>query len=274
MKVIEQFLRGKRSDITKCEDCIVVADAFVAVIDGVTAKNALLVDDKSTGRIAAELVAQAIDALAPDATIEIAVEAFTQKLVNFYETHAIEAQARENVNDRLAASVIVYSAHRKEVWSIGDCQCAINGRLYDFSKKIDKVISEARALYVEGLLINGACVAELLEEDVSRTYIEPLIRVAASFQNTEQKSEFAYGVIDGFMVPATFFHSISVNPGDEIILASDGYPCLKKTLEESELALSVHLRDDPLCYQSYKSTKGVAAGNCSYDDRAYVRFII
>ena len=57
-----------------------------------------------------------------------------------------------------------------------------------------------------------------------------------------------------------------------IVLASDGYPVLKGTLAESERELSEILKNDPLCYKVYCSTKGLKKGNVSFDDRSYIRF--
>ena len=46
----------------------------------------------------------------------------------------------------------------------------------------------------------------------------------------------------------------------------------QKTLAESETALANLIANDPLCISLYKATKGVLAGNASFDDRSYVRF--
>ena len=55
------------------------------------------------------------------------------------------------------------------------------------------------------------------------------------------------------------------------ILASDGYPVLADTLEETERLLACSLAEDPLRIGEHLSTKGVAAGNESFDDRTYLR---
>lgn len=60
--------------------------------------------------------------------------------------------------------------------------------------------------------------------------------------------------------------------GAEIVLASDGYPFLRPTLQESEAALRKLLAQDPYCIRSFVATKGTMLGNRSFDDRAYVRF--
>ena len=61
-----------------------------------------------------------------------------------------------------------------------------------------------------------------------------------------------------------------------IVLATDGYFDLYGTLQETEQALCHQIETDPLCIgmgcdKNNKSTKGVLPGNCSFDDRTYVR---
>ena len=56
-----------------------------------------------------------------------------------------------------------------------------------------------------------------------------------------------------------------------VIMASDGYPVLADTLEETERLLACSLAEDPLRIGEHPSTKGVAAGNESFDDRTYLR---
>ena len=49
---------------------------------------------------------------------------------------------------------------------------------------------------------------------------------------------------------------------------------MKDTLEGSEQALQEILRDDPLLFRQYKSTKGMKEGDISFDDRTYVKLQI
>jgi glycerophosphoryl diester phosphodiesterase len=65
--------------------------------------------------------------------------------------------------------------------------------------------------------------------------------------------------------------TIDVSRAREIVLATDGYPFLKPTLAESEAALRELLRKDPMLVTLYQATKGIMQGNCSFDDRAYLR---
>lgn len=52
-----------------------------------------------------------------------------------------------------------------------------------------------------------------------------------------------------------------------IILATDGYPLLKPSLEESEEHLANLLKRDPLLFREFKPTKGLIKGHASFDDR-------
>ncbi len=85
----------------------------------------------------------------------------------------------------------------------------------------------------------------------------------------------ALSTLDGFPVPDEGIVIYPVPPTTvSIVLATDGYPVLKRTLEDSESALRDVLAQDPLMCRLYKSTKGILQGNVSFDDRAYVKFSI
>lgn len=74
--------------------------------------------------------------------------------------------------------------------------------------------------------------------------------------------------------PIEMVKVIKVHKNSELVLASDGYPILKGTLNESERELKRLILEDPLCYKENCSTKGVAKGNISFDDRTCVKIIV
>ena len=86
--------------------------------------------------------------------------------------------------------------------------------------------------------------------------------------------EFGYPMLDGTVVESRFLKTQKVAEGSTIVLATDGYPILKESLAESEKELARLLKEDPLCIFDYKSTKGLAEGCSSFDDRTYVRLEI
>ena len=62
----------------------------------------------------------------------------------------------------------------------------------------------------------------------------------------------------------------------EVVLTSDGYPVLKRTLKESEAELELKriLKADSDCCKVYHSAKGIKEGCVSFDDRTYIRFVV
>ena len=106
---------------------------------------------------------------------------------------------------------------------------------------------------------------ELRIKDIGRDCIKNELRSCCERQNRD------YAVINGMDIPENLVHVIPVAHAREIILASDGYPILKRTLEESERELERIIMDDPLCIDIYKATKGVMKGYKSFDDRTFVR---
>ncbi len=139
----------------------------------------------------------------------------------------------------------------------------------------DKIAADARSLFLEAEIAHGKTIEELMQHDTGRDFIIPLLKQQMIFQNKPSTGQYWFAVLDGFDVPAEGLHIVKLPEETEtIILASDGYPYLKTSLEETERTLQEILRDDPLLFRKYKSTKGITEGNISYDDRSYVKLII
>ncbi|MBT1176888.1 hypothetical protein JS532_04795 [Bifidobacterium callimiconis] len=107
--------------------------------------------------------------------------------------------------------------------------------------------------------------------DPARELIMPFLRLQSQFAN--RRGEYGYFVFDGFTDPKYPIHTIPVRPGDEVVLASDGYPKLRPTLDESERELERLRREDPHLVREFRTTKGFAPGSESFDDRTYIRFV-
>ena len=281
MKIIESNIIGKKSQ-EACEDGLVMTDDFIAVIDGSTSKTPKhLSPDMKNGRYAMMLISEYIQQeMKADATVDEFCEGITAYIYNkVYMPMGIEEQLRLHPEERLTASAVVYSNHRKEVWMVGDCQAIINRKLYDNSKPYEQEIAQKR---VE-LIAQGLSPAE------ARKQIEPLL-IEAMLSGQNQ----TYTVIDGFPIYREGVKIVAlkmklasnsietysqeylkpVSSPNEVVLASDGYPFLKPTLAESEAALEHLIAHDPQCIHDFIATKGLVAGNKSFDDRTYVRFIV
>ena len=279
MDIIESSIIGKKSP-EACEDGMVVTDDFIAVIDGSTSKTPKhLNPDMKNGRYAMMLISEYIrEELKVDASVDDFCQGVTAYIYNkVYEKLGVEERLKEHPEERLTASAILYSRTRNEVWMVGDCQAIIAGKLYENGKPYEEKIARKRVELIE----QGLSPAE------ARKQIEPLlIKAMLSGQNQ------TYTVIDGFPIyregvkvvalktkPVsssieTYFQEQTkpVSSPNEVVLASDGYPFLKPTLAASEAALVHLIAHDPQCIHDFIATKGLVAGNKSFDDRTYIRF--
>ena len=279
MKIIESSIIGKKSQ-EACEDGMVVTDDFIAVIDGSTSKTPKhLNPDMKNGRYAMMLISEYIrEELKADASVDDFCQGVTAYIYNkVYEKLGVEERLQEHPEERLTASAILYSRTRNEVWMVGDCQAIIDGKLYENGKPYEQEIARKRVELIE----QGLSPAE------ARKQIEPLL-IEAMLSGQNQ----TYTVIDGFPIyregvkvvalktkPVsssieTYFQEQTkpVSSPNEVVLASDGYPFLKPTLAASEAALVHLIAHDPQCIHDFIATKGLVAGNKSFDDRTYIRF--
>ena len=257
MTITEQFICGKHT-AADCEDGIVITNDFAAVIDGSTSKTPKRLDPSmKNGRFAMLLISEYIKQMPTDYTMNDFCRGTTLRIAEEYAKRGIAEDMAKHPEERLTASVIIYSNSRKEVWMVGDCQAIIDGEHYDNSKPYEQEIAMQRATLIK----NGMSPKE------ARCAIEPqLIKAMLEGQNRQ------YAVIDGtpIYMPGTRI----VTASHCVVLASDGYPTLLPTLHESEEALAQHLTDDPQNITDFIATKGLVEGNVSFDDRAYIKLTI
>ena len=270
MIVIEQFLKSKTHNELDCEDSIFVSENFAAVIDGVTSKSEMDYAKETSGRACSQFIRKALEKLPFKSSASQAVEFLTSAVYSMYTSMGIEEQVNINPNERASACIVIYSRFKKEIWMVGDCQCLVDGIYYSNTKKIDTVLSEIRSLFIHTELRLGRTYDKIQEKDSGRVFILPLLNQQAVFQNSFEKNEYNYGVIDGFKVPESEIKVIKPTNPASIILATDGYPRIFDTLAQSERYLKKILKNDPLCVHIFKSTKGLKQGNISFDDRAYL----
>ncbi len=276
MKIIEQFIEGKNFEPEKCEDVIFFNKHYAAIIDGATTKSKHTFNGQSTGKQVALLIEEALDKLHHKADKKETAHHITQAIYNFYIKNNYLQHIKEDPKNKFAASVIIYSRHHSEIWQFGDCHCLIDNTYHESNKHIDYITSSARSLIVGSLLQKGHTVDDLLKQDLSRDIIKPLLENQQGYQNLKREdSEFSYVCFDGFDIPIEDVPTLNVpENSNHIVLASDGYPKLFKTLKESEDYLKYIKKEDPLCYSIYPSTKGFAHNLNSFDDRSYLSFKI
>lgn len=263
VNVCEVFCRGK-SEHRENEDGYIVTPAYIAVVDGATSKTNLICDGQTGGVRLKNIIIDTIKGFRGDETMEEAVKTIQERLLTLADPASYGPSA---------ASAIIFSLHREEIWSIGDCRMLLGGKKYYFEKKIDRENATLRSAAVKRLLEQGYSAYQLLERDLAREEILPRLSRQYEFENT--RSEYGYCVFnnstEAALFPLDMICVIPLGTARELILASDGYPEVLPTLEESEQYLSKVLREDPLCYDIYPSTKGLSKDSQSFDDRTYLR---
>lgn len=268
MRIIEHLIVGKKQDQNFCEDGIFINEHFIAVIDGVTSKGTHLWNGFTSGVYAKNIILNYL----VDAPFNIDAKQLLSNLNRVLSEQFINVKTEDEIKEYLRASIIVFSNYYKEIWAFGDCQCMINEETYTHSKKIDYLNSEIRSMAIKGFLKNGVNLEELTKYDRGRELILPFLEMQLLFENTDD--DLGYPVLNGRQINMNSLKRYSVKTGDLIVLASDGYPKLFPTLEKSEAYLKKIITEDPMCYSLYKSTKGLAIGQNSFDDRTYVKFVV
>jgi hypothetical protein len=271
--IVEAYSQSKTGNQQDCEDRIHISDHFIAVIDGATSKTHDRWDNQTGGQKSAEIIDATLHHLPHDCTARQAADLLTSNIRAFYIEKNILKDVETNPIRRITSSVVILSLFKKEVWSIGDCQFMLDNTLFSTKKKVDEVVEEARAFFIEAeLLAKHVALDDLKEYDSGREFIVPLLERQSRFQNNPDAGAFYYAAVDGFHIPDDGI-MVETIPDDVtyIVLASDGYPFLRPSLEASERLLADLLQQDPLVFRAYKSTKGLVAGSISFDDRAYVK---
>lgn len=268
MKITERFLCGKEDNPDTCEDGLVIGKRLIAVIDGVSSKGTRLWDGKTSGCYAKDVLAAYLQQdIANQSAVELLANldrVLHEKLHGLAGTLSAEEYPR--------AAIIIYNDVYKEIWSYGDCQCRINEAVYTHTKKIDELNADLRAFCLEYQIAQGVSEKELEQNDIGRKNIQKNLMMQFSFEN--KLGYFGYPVLNGMGIEASMLKCYSVKNGDAVVLASDGYPVLKSSLHASEAELNYIIQNDPLCFQLCRSTKGISAGNVSFDDRCFCKFIV
>ncbi|MBR3358618.1 MAG: toll/interleukin-1 receptor domain-containing protein [Solobacterium sp.] len=255
-----------------CGDTYVWSDHYIAVIDGATPKGEMLWDGQKGDVYVSHLAADAIVNMNPDFSAEEAISYINQVIRSEYTKRGIDFKALMPA-ERLQCSLLLYSVNKHEIWSFGDCMLRINQRDFVNLKEGDQLLASLRAFCIQiERDRRGKDVTEQELSDFGRQMILPYLKEYISLAN--RKVPFGYDVLDGGDIIPSHVKIYSVQKDDTVVMASDGYPRLFDTFEETEEYLKKALELDPTCIDLLRGTKGIDKGNESYDDRTYVSFVV
>lgn len=268
LTVVESFCRAATGSPTGGDDRVAVTADFVAVIDGTTSKTRDRRPNLFSGSSIAESISEKIASLEPNCKPAEAVIGLCEAIKSERDWH--RAHDAIPMDETPAASVVILSIGRREIWRIGDCSVGLDGKFSLIRAPHEEIAAATRATYLQFLVYAGANIESLRQDDPGRQLVLPLLRAAATCRNRPGK--LGFGTIDGITDPLPFLEVIPI-PDDcrMIVLTSDGYPEPAMTLALSEENLRTRISRDPLMIGPPPTTKGVIPGNESFDDRSYVR---
>jgi hypothetical protein len=267
LDVIESFVAGK-SETVACEDIVVATDDHAAVVDGGTDLSGARFAGKAGGLFAAEVVADQIKGAPRDLDATSFVAQLTDALAR-----AVRAEHGALGPDTLppCASFVCVSVARRQVWRVGDCTAVVDGTPHYGGKLVDDAAYSFRAALTAALLAGGTPLATVLADDPGTQACRPLYDIQQNLGN--QLGRWGYGVVNGTPVPDDLVEVFDL-PADEceIILASDGYPEVLPTLDETERRLHDLLAADPAAVGPlWRVGKSLRPGYASMDDRSFLR---
>lgn len=272
MQVIEQFTQGKTGDDSLNEDKIVVTEHFIAVLDGVTSRRGQMLQGMTNGRFAAHVLAAEIARLPRQIEGRAAIAHLSERLLAAAETAAAaENKTFGELLRRPAAAVAIYSRMRREIWRVADPAFMIDGTVNEKEMALEENWCALRRAYIEARLAKGETEEFLRDNDNSWELLSPMMGEFKIFTNFA--GPYGYGVINGTTVPDMHIDVYNADNAKEIVLASDGYPRVFATFEETERFLQYIVTEDPLMYRLFPQVKSVRKGYVSFDDRSYIRFM-
>lgn len=278
MQIIEQFLAGKTGNEDLNEDRIAVSEHFIGLFDGATNRGGAVLAGKTFGRFAAETVAQALTELPADITARAAIDSLSATLHDRTRKEAQKEGANfENEWSAPSTAVLIYSRARREIWRVADSTFIVNGgaaNMRFFAQ--ERTWCDLRRAWLQAQMVRGMSEEDLIADDKSWELLTPLIGALKVFANSEHAMAhpYGFGVINGSPVPDRYIEVFDASDAREVVFASDGYPEVLPSLEETEEALRKTIARDPLMYKIHPQVKGVRKGWQSYDDRSYIRFSI
>lgn len=262
MRIVETFSVAKAAGRVN-EDAIFVGDAFVAVLDGASAKAPTL--GLTPGSAAVQVLSDTL-ARVNDDSARVAVDQLTV---------ALRELSPPAIGD-VSAGMLLFSRRFRQVWAIGDGWVLIDGRKRRLQHQAETSAAMARSALLHALLASGRTVADLRNPpDVGREVILPLLEAERHLRNVDLPGRLYWGGLDGTHVPDRHIVRIDV-PRDahRLVLASDGYTHIGMSLMESEQLLARRIARDPLLIGRRPQTKGVMNGDDSFDDRTWVEIAL
>ena len=270
-EVLESASVAKCGDERGNHDALVINDNYVAVFDALQARGWRAWDKLPAGVFARTVMVSTLESLPGDMDAKGVIRALQEALQERTQ-RCIEEMEDDQIYAYPQSRALIYSIAKREIWRLGDSPFCIDGKLnYQRSEGYEKA-AEKRAEVLELFLANPLSdMKDLINTDYGRSSaMDIIIEEEQRVDGVQTLSGRPDVDIDVLLDNVEVF---AVEPGAELILASDGYPRILATLQESEQWLEDERARDPLFVRDYKALQGAKDEEAGYDDRSYVRFI-
>ncbi len=266
IRIIEKFAHGKIADNSYTEDRLVIGDNIFGVIDGSRGPGYMKTDMIQTALDAAVNIICAFEKKSHTLNPRDLIDELTNVLAHTKQDHQL-SDLRYTGGFHLA----LFHSAKREMWRVGDCQFRFAERTYTNELEVESIGARQRAVFINAMMMRGMTVEEIMVSDAYAASFSTFFAPLLDFANRVDHP-LGYGVINGISVPDLFIEVTPIPQEiDEIILSSDGYPILLDNLTLTEQALSGILSRDPLCIGENCTSKGMMPGQCSFDDRTFLR---
>ncbi|MEO1150909.1 MAG: hypothetical protein AAFW83_07955 [Pseudomonadota bacterium] len=268
-QILERFTHAKRADNAYTEDRFVIGPHGAGVIDGAIGPHHT---DTTMITAALNAVVEYLEALGPGATARQTIDQVSAILADT-KTAAGLTEFRYTGGFHL----VFYHGPSRQLWRVGDCQFRHSGQTFTNDLEVEAIGARQRAVMVEAMRLRGQSDEEIMASDAYAELFTPFFAPLLDFAHRTDHP-LGFGVINGMPVPDQFIekHDLSTVSGvsGALVMASDGYPVVCDTLADTEARLASLLVRDPMCIHEHICSKGLRPGQCSFDDRTYLRIKI
>jgi hypothetical protein len=272
VQLIESTTVSKTGDVRGNHDGIVVNENYIAVIDAYQARGWRAWDGKPAGIFAKDSIVSEFDALPAGLSATDAVQVLEEQL-QVQSARAVESMDDAEVISYPMARLLVYSVALGQIWRLGDSPFVVDGELHrSMSQALQEAVKK-RCEVMDHFLKNvRSDLKDLVNNDYGRSAAMDLI-VAEEHRVDGVEVLSGRPNVDMDMLLSNI-EVFTVEKGQEVILATDGFPHILPTLDESEDWLAAQRARDPLFIKDFQSLRGASDDEAGYDDRSYVRFIV
>jgi hypothetical protein len=263
--LVSTYVRSKGGAGRPCEDFIVQGSRFIGLIDSSSGFAQISGIGESIGVLIGNLVKEVFETAGLDDSVDSLIREATSRVAR------LKTKLGFSNKHSGGCFFCLLDLSSNRIFRLGDCWFLIDTLVHRKTLAVEEPLTELRSAYLLARILAGETPAELAAAQPESAMVSEYLKVKDHFANS-WGTERGYGVINGDEVPNKFVEVFDIPNGASVVaIGTDGYPIPAATLKQVEEQLYNVLRDDPLLIGNSRAPKGMAPGNDSFDDRAFIR---